>query len=138
MGFISPMTKSNGFKQKRVLVLSALLIGSVAIILGNEILHDIKIRQSDFRYTVVTVVGNYFKGEVIGKEFEYSLNGIRYNMNCSSQECKYSGIGSRFIIKVYLSDPEFFEIVFSQEVPKEIFPPSSGWERIPDSVKAWN
>ena len=88
-------------------------------------------RNSQFRYTVVELTDLYIKGRVHGKEIRYQLNGETYVDHCSDAKCRGGKIGDKYFIKVYLEDPEVFEIIWTNKVNLADSVPREGWIQIP-------
>ena len=89
------------------------------------------ISKSEFRYTVVKFTDNYHTGKSHGKKIHYSINRSAYESHCGSNECRNARIGDIYLIKVYLDDPDVFEILFFYKVNPEVVVPDEGWLSVP-------
>ena len=87
--------------------------------------------NSEYRYTVVTLADYYSKGKVSGKVITYQLNGVHYTDHCGDRDCRDANIGDQFFIKVYISDPEIWEILYSNKIMRIDSIPVAGWKVFP-------
>ena len=123
---------NNERQTKIVTILSVLFLVGLSITLLTVVTHDIWIRKhSKFRYTVVELTGFYFKGNVNGKEIRYSLNGTDYIDHCGDQNCKNAKLRDKYFIKVYLDDPEVFDIMWTHKIKNVDSIPKTGWGQLP-------
>lgn len=110
-----------------VVATSILLVGAFLSI--KYYLIQSEVREGDFRYSIVEIKDEYYKGKVIGKTVEYSFMGKVYKNHCASQLCKAASIGDRYFIKVFIKDPNVFEVVNSKANMSEV--PYEGWKTLP-------
>lgn len=89
------------------------------------------VTNSEYRYTIVTLTDYYSRGKVSGKVITYSLNGVQYEDHCGDRDCRDAKIGDRFFIKVYVSDPKIWEILYSKRINRIDSIPVDGWKVLP-------
>jgi hypothetical protein len=129
---------NNERQSKLLTILSILFLVGLSIVWLTVVTHDIWTRKhSKFRHTVVELTDFYFKGKVNGKEIRYSLNGVDYIDHCGDQKCKNAKLRDKYFIKVYLDDPEIFEIMWNYKVKTVDSIPKTGWGQLPVRQVTW-
>lgn len=117
-------------------VLAFLTIVSIIVLASlffQRFFHNIITRSnSEYRFSIVTIGKYYHEGDVRGKYILYSLNGSLYKDHCRGKRCVNTTEGERYLVKVFLSDPEIFEILFDKRVKSNLSVPLAGWEVIPN------
>ncbi len=109
---------------------------SVLVVIFRTATHRYLIRKnSQYRYTIVEFIDRYHQGDVRGWNVRYSLNGVEYLDHCSDNDCFKCSKGNRFIIKVYLEDPEVFDIIYTIKALPNETAPEAGWEVLPRADK---
>ena len=120
-------------KQKKILIgVSAIVLLVWLLVSISEIHYLIGVKNGEVRYSVAEIKDHYYQGEVIGKIIEYSFRGQIYRTLCANQICKKSKLGERYFIKLYIDDPDVFDIVESKyDANKIVKVPYEGWRTIP-------
>ena|SRR5688572_18516067 len=119
-------------QSKLLTILSVVFLIGLLSTVGLYFIKDKRTRDnSDFRYTIVELTDYYHQGDTRGKEIKYRLNGVIYKDHCSGDKCINAEIGTSYIIKVYLDDPEIFEILWTKRVTGIDSIPETGWKEIP-------
>ncbi|SHK65302.1 hypothetical protein SAMN04488028_1072 [Reichenbachiella agariperforans] len=103
------------------------MIGLVIVVVGYLVYKNYVKSQSGVRYTVCEITTKYISAKDVGKKFEYVVEGKRLEGICTSQKCIDAQIGSRFLMKFWVDNPEWTEVYFDVPVSSEMEVPDKGW-----------
>lgn len=120
-------------KEKSIVtIVGCVILFVTGLFLVQEGVHQLYVKSGDFRYSVTEIKEKYYNGKQSGKTIEYSFMGTIYRRVCTGEICKRAKFGEKYFVKIYLKDPNIFEVVESRydaNKIKEI--PYEGWRTIP-------
>ena len=115
-----------------VTIVGCIILLVTGLLLVREVLHQFYVKSGEFKYSVTEIKEKYYNGKQSGKTIEYSFMGKMYRRVCTSELCKRGKVGEKYFVKIYVKDPNIFEVVESRydaNKIKEI--PYEGWSTIP-------
>lgn len=108
----------------------------ITTIIGYLTYEYITKSNSEIRYTVCEMVDYYSSSKDIGMKYQYTVNKKLYTDICTSNACANSKIGSKYIMKYWVSDPNLTEIYFDLPVEGNLEVPKEGWKKNPKNEKS--
>jgi hypothetical protein len=117
---------------KKIIQLLASIVLLIGVVLTLRYATEVSnVKAGEFRYSIVEIKDHYYQGEVIGKIVMYRFKGKVYQNHCATQLCKGSKIGDKYYARIFLKDPNIFEMVNVR--PSTADAPHDGWRTIPKS-----
>lgn len=91
--------------------------------------HVVKSRSNE-RYTICYIRENYNSSKDVGKLFEYSVEGKKYENICTSEKCVDASVDSYYLCKFWEDRPDWSEILSDYPIASKINPPANGWKSL--------
>ncbi|MEQ8533507.1 MAG: hypothetical protein RIB86_16750 [Imperialibacter sp.] len=122
--------KDDGVPLSAKILIASLLVSALTYVFYK----GYTVNNSEVRYTIGEILEKYSDSKGVGKKVIYRVGSEDIRVHCFSPQCKEATVGDRYVLKYYIDNPVFFEILFDHPITGRFEVPMDGWEQVPSDL----